>query len=245
MLKKGIMKCFEAYLYDDNGDVLAVDENLTSASLSQACEEAEIRNGKDNSVWSVINHSKTLEGEIQSNILDIEKIALLAGSSIVSGATTVHTQATVYTIASRSITLAETPLSEDDVKIVDIEKDVVLKKTTDYTMEGKTITFTSLDAKDVKVLPYKYTSVAGAKEIVISSDKFPAACRLLLKSVYINEEQEITHTVEVELPVVKPKADWSLSTQSDFSGGMDNTLSFKAQKDAGGNLGYIRFIPRA
>ena len=34
MLKKGIMKCFEAYLYDDNGDVLAVDENLTSASLS-------------------------------------------------------------------------------------------------------------------------------------------------------------------------------------------------------------------
>lgn len=244
MLNKGIMKCFEAYLFDDNGNVLAVDENLTSASLTQACEEAEIRNGRENSVFSVINHSKSLEGELVSNVLDVEKIALLAGTSLVEGATTAHTQATTYTIDSQEITLDETPLSGDDVKIVDIEKDVVLKKTTDYTISGKTITFTSLDAKDVKVLPYKYTSVAGAKEIVISASNFPASCRLLLKSVYIDAEQNVTHDVEVELRI-KPSANWSLSTQSDFSGGMDNTLAFKAIEDSKGNLGYIRFLPRA
>ena len=242
-MKKGIIKCFEAFMYDNNGSVLVVDENLTSASLTQACEEAEIKNGKDNSTWAIMSHSKTLEGELVSNVIDIEKIAMQAGTSIVSGATTAHTQATVYTIAGNTITLDETPLSEDDIKIVDIEKDVVLKKTTDYTVEGKAITFTSLDAKDVKVLPYAYTTVTGAKEIVISASKFPTSCKLLLKSVYIDEEQNVTHDVEVEMRV-KPSANWSLSTQSDFTGGMDNTLAFKAIKDAKGNLGYIRFIPR-
>lgn len=243
MLKKGIVKCFEAFMFDDKGNVLVVDENLTSASLSQACEEAEIKNGKENSTWSVMQHSKTLEGELVSNVLDIEKIAMQAGTSIISGATTAHTQAAVYTIADSEVTLEETPLSEDDIKIIDLEKDEVLKKDTDYTVLGGTITFTSLDDKDVKVLPYAYTSVAGAKEIVISASKFTKACKLLLKSVYIDEEQNITHDVEVEMRV-KPSANWSLSTQSDFTGGMDNTLAFKAIKDAKGNLGYIRFIPR-
>lgn len=245
MLTKGIVKCFEAFMYDDEGNVLAVDENLTSASLTQAAEEAEIKNGMDNSEWSVIHHSKTLEGELQSNVLDIEKLALQAGSAIVEGATTVHTSAKVYTIESKSITLEKTPLSEDDIKIVDVKTDKILKKTTDYTISETAVTFISLDNQDVKVLPYKYTSVADAKEIVIAADKFASACKLLLKSVYIDENQNITHDVEVEIPKIKPSSNWSISTQSDFTSGMDNTLSFKAIKDSKGNLGYIRFIPRA
>ena len=249
MFKKGIIKCFEAYLYDDNGDVLAVDENLTSASLSQACEEAEIRNGKHNSVWSVINHSKSLEGELQSNILDIEKIALLAGSSIVKGATKMHTNAVVLELEDDTATLPQAPLSNDEVKIIDVAADKVLTmgalESGDYTISSTTVTFNSgrKPTGEIKVLPYAYNAVDG-EEIVIASDKFPTVCKLLLKSVYIDEDQNITHDVEVEMKV-KPSSNWSISTQSDFTSGMDNTLSFKAIKDSKGNLGYIRFIPRA
>ncbi|WP_297993926.1 hypothetical protein [uncultured Clostridium sp.] len=245
MFKKGIVKCFEAFMYDNEGNVLAVDENLTSASLTQAAEEAEIKNGMDNSNWSVIHHSKTLEGELQSNVLDIEKLALQAGSAITKGATTVHTSSKVYGVKSKTITLEKEPLVEEDVKIINLKTDEILGADTDYTITGATVTFTSLDNQNVKVLPYKYESVAGAKEIVIAADKFASACKLLLKSVYIDEDQNITHDVEVEIPKIQPSSNWTLTTQADFTSGIDNTLPFKAIKDSNGNLGYIRFIPRA
>lgn len=247
MLKKGIMKCFEAYLYDDNGDVLAVDENLTSASLSQACEEAEIKNGKDNATWATIQSSKTLTAELQTNVLDINKLVVQAGSSIVKGATKMHTNAVVLKLTGDTATLPETPLSSDDVKIINVVTDEVLSMgavDADYTIASTTVTFNSgkRPTGEIKVLPYAYNAVNG-EEIVIASDKFPAVCKLLLKSVYIDEDQNITHDVEIEMKV-KPSADWTLSTQSDFGQGMDNTLSLKAQKDAEGNLGYIRFLKR-
>lgn len=247
MLKKGIMKCFEAYLFDDNGGVLAVDENLTSASLSQACEETEIKNGADNSTWATIQSGKSITAELQTNVLDINKLCVQAGASIVKGATTMHTNAVVLEVEGDTVTLPETPLSNDTVKIVDVETDeiLVMGASDDYEIAGTTVTFGSGKAPKgaVKVLPYAYTALQG-EEIVIAANKFPTACKLLLKSVYINEDQDITHDVEIELPVVKPSADWSLSTQTDFSQGMDNTLTLKAQKDDKGNLGYIRFLKR-
>jgi len=249
MLKKGIMKCFEAYLYDDNGDVLAVDENLTSASLSQACEEAEIKNGKDNATWATIQSSKTLTAELQTNVLDINKLVVQAGSSIVKGATKMHTNAVVLELEDDTATLPQAPLSNDEVKIIDVAADKVLTmgalESGDYTISSTTVTFNSgkKPTGEIKVLPYAYNAVNG-EEIVIASDKFPAVCKLLLKSIYIDEDQNITHDVEVEMKV-KPSADWTLSTQADFGQGMDNTLTLKAQKDSKGNLGYIRFLKRA
>ncbi len=245
MFKKGIIKCFEAFMYDNEGNVIVVDENLTSTSLTQAAEEAEIKNGMDNSQWSVIHHSKTLEGELQSNVLDIEKLALQAGSAITKGAKTVHTSSKVYDIKSKTITLSKEPLAEEDVKIINLKTDEVIEEGVDYTITGATVTFTSLDNQNVKVLPYKYESASGTKEIVIAADKFASPCKLLLKSVYIDEDQNITHDVEVELPKIQPSSNWTLSTQADSTSGIDNTLPFKAIKDNSGNLGYIRFIPRS
>lgn len=248
MLKKGIMKCFEAYLFDDKGNVLAVDENLTSASLSQACDETEIKNGKDNSTWASIQSGKTITAELQTNVLDVQKLVVQSGSAIVKGATTMHTNAIVLDVDDDAITLPETPLDEKSVKIIDMTTDevLVMGSSDDYEIAGTTVTFNSMKvpAGEVKVLPYTYTAIEG-EEIVIAAEKFPTACKLLLKSVYVNEKQEITHDVEVELPVAKPSADWTLSTQTDFTQGMDNTLTIKAQKDAKGNLGYIRFLKRA
>lgn len=247
MLKKGIMKCFEAYLFDNKGNVLAVDENLTSASLSQACEETEIKNGADNSTWATIQSGKSITAELQTNVLDINKLCVQAGASVVKGATTMHTNAVVLELDEDTITLPETPLSNESVKIVDIATDevLVMGSSDDYEIAGTTVTFNSMKKPTgaVKVLPYAYTSVSG-EEIVIAASKFPTACKLLLKSVYINEDQEITHDVEIEMKA-KPSADWSLSTQTDFSQGMDSTLTLKAQKDDKGNLGYIRFLKRA
>lgn len=243
MLNKGIMKCFEAYLYNDKGEIIAVDENMTSSSISQTATENLIKNGADNATWATFQSGKEITCELASNVIDINKLMVQAGASLVKGATNCHSKAEVYTVSENKITLPNIPIDGKKIQIVDLAKDELIKSS-NFSVAESAVTFTGLDSlKEVKVLPYEYLESTG-EQIVISASQFPTGCKLVLHSIMINEKQQAINRVEIELPVVKPSADWSLSSQSDFSSGMDNTLSLKAQKDAKGNLGkqYCPYI---
>lgn len=230
------MKCFEAYLYNDKGEIIAVDENMTSSSISQTATENLIKNGADNSTWATFQSGKEITCELASNVIDVNKLMIQAGASLVKGATKCHTKAQTYTVSASKITLEQTPVDATKIQIVDLATDEVIAKTS-YSTSALVVTFTGLEGlKEVKVLPYEYLESDG-EQIVISASQFPVGCKLVLHSIMINEKQQAVNRVEIELPVVKPSADWSLSSQSDFSSGMDNTLSLKAQKDSLGNLG--------
>ena len=241
MLNKKIVNVFDAFFYLD-GKIALVQENLTSSSISSTVQNALIKNGRSNKTWSSIDYDKEVSIELQSNVLDINQIAMACGSAIVKGATTVYTEAKVYTIDERKITLEKTPLNEDEIQIINLATDEVLKKTTDYTISGTAITFTSITG-DVKVLPYTYTSVADAKEIVIAADKFAKAGRLVLKSVMMDDMQNVTDEVEIVIEKCKPSSDFTISSSSDISNGNDNTLTLKALAADDGSLGKIHLIP--
>lgn len=179
--------------------------------------------------------------ELQSNVLDFNQIALSCGSAIVKGATTVYSEAKVYTISETKIKLDNAPLTTNEVQIVKIDTDEVLESSA-YSISGSDVTFTSVTG-DVKVLPYTYTSVEGAKEIVISADKFAQAGKLVLKSVMVDELQKVTDEVEIVIEKCKPASDFTISASGDISNGNDNTLSLKALASEDGSLGKIHLIP--
>lgn len=242
MLSKKILNCFDAYFYLD-GKIALVQENLTNSSISSTVQNSLIKNGRGNKTWASIDYDKELNVELQTNVIDFAQIALSAGSAITEGAITVYSEAKVFTIASNKISLDQTPLNASEVQIVDIATDKVLVETTDYSISGKDVTFTSLDAQDVKVLPYTYTSVEGAKEIKIAADKFASAGRLVLKSIMIDEGQKATDYVEIIIEKAKPASDFTISAASEINNGNDNTMTLKALADDKGNLGYIHLIP--
>lgn len=241
MISKKIINCFDAYFYL-NGKIALIQENLTSSELSSTVQNSLIKNGRSNSTWSSLDYDKELNVSLQSNVIDINQIALAAGSAIIEGATTVYTEAKVYTIAGTTITLGKTPLNASEIQIVEVATDKVLVETTDYTVSDTTVTFIKTTG-DVKVLPYTYTSVEGAKKITIAADKFAEAGRLVLKSVMVNESQKVTDGVEIVIEKCKPNSDFTIAASSDVSGGNDNTISLKALVDDKGNLGYINLIP--
>lgn len=241
MLNKKVLNVFDAYFYLD-GKIALVQENLTDSSISSTVQNSLIKNGRGNKTWASIDYDKELNVELQTNVIDFNQIALSAGSAIVEGATTVYTEAKVHTISGTKITLAKEPLVSSEVQIIEVATDKVLKETTDYTISGTDVTFTSITG-DVKVLPYTYTSVAGAKEIKIAADKFASAGKLVLKSVMINEGQKATDYVEIVIEKCKPASDFTISSASEINNGNDNTMTLTALADDKGNLGYIHLIP--
>lgn len=240
MLNKKVINVFDAYFYID-GKIALIQENLTSSSISSTVQNALIKNGRGNKTWASIDYDKELNVELQSNVLDFNQIALSCGSAIVKGATTVYSEAKVYTIAETKITLDKAPLTTSEVQIVKIDTDEVLESSS-YSISGSDVTFTNVTG-DVKVLPYTYTSVEGAKEIVISADKFAQAGKLVLKSVMVDELQKVTDEVEIVIEKCKPASDFTISASGDISNGNDNTLSLKALASEDGSLGKIHLIP--
>lgn len=241
MVKKSIINVFDAYLYL-NGKIALIQENLTNSSISSTVQNSLIKNGRGNKTWASIDYDKELNVELQTNVIDFNQIALSAGSAIVEGATTVYTEAKVHTISGTKITLAKEPLVSSELQIIEVATDKVLKETTDYTISGTDVTFTSITG-DVKVLPYTYTSVASAKEIKIAADKFASTGKLVLKSVMIDEGQKATDYVEIVIEKAKPASDFTISSSSEVSNGNDNTMTLTALADDKGNLGYIHLIP--
>lgn len=244
-MKKHIFKVFDMYAYAQDGTLLFIDENLESASLAQSAEQSTINNGKDNAKWSTLNHSKELKLTADSNVLDIDKFIAIAGNSVISGATKMHCDAVVLTPVADAITLPKTPLVSTSVQILDVETDKIIEPA-NYTIVGTTLTFGAghIPTGDVKVIPYEYTQATGAEEVVISAKGFPSAFKVVLKTVAIDETDTITHDVEIEIPKMMPSANFELTTSSNHTDGMSNSIELDALKDSKSNYAYIRFLER-
>ena len=246
MLKKGLVKCFDVYGYSlDDNTLLFVDENMTNSALSSEAEKAEIRNGMENSIWSTLNFGKKLKLSLASNVVDFNKIALLAGDSIVSGAITMYTTAKVYEIdpTASTITLDKEPIDPTSVQIIDIATDKLIDPA-DYTITTDTIDFTTGgNTGKVKVVPFAYNEING-EELVIDAEKFPTAFKVVLKTVYVDENGKVSKDVIIELPKCMPSSTWSLSAKTDYANPDDNSLELDCLQDDFGALGRIKFVAR-
>ena len=246
MLKKGLVKCFDVYGYSlDDNTLLFVDENMTNSALSAEAEKSEIKNGMENSIWSTLNFGKKLKLSLASNVVDFNKIALLAGDSIVSGAITMYTTAKVYEIdpVAFTVTLDKEPIDPTSVQIIDIATDKLIDPA-DYTITTDTIDFTTGgNIGKVKVVPFAYNEING-EELVIDAEKFPTAFKVVLKTVYVDENGKVSKDVIIELPKCMPSSTWTLGTKTDYANPDDNTLELECLKDDFGALGRIKFVAR-
>ena len=248
MLKKGLVKCFDVYGYSlDDNTLLFVDENMTNTGLESACETSEIRNGMENSVWSKLNYAKSLKLSLASNVVDFNKIALLAGDSIVSGVITSYTSAKVYEIDPVVFTIAldKEPIDPTTLQIVDIATDKLIDPANfTYDQTTNTVDFTTGgNTGKVKVVPFAYNELNG-EELVIDAEKFPTAFKVVLKTVYVDENGKVSKDVIIELPKCMPSSTWTLGTKTDYANPDDNTLELECLKDDFGALGRIKFTDR-
>lgn len=239
MFNKRIFNVFNSY-FKVNGVTVLANENLTSASISRTVQEAIIKNGIANKTWSKLEYDAELNIEMASNVMSFEQIAMSCGSAIIEGATTDYTMAEKYDVEGNAIELKETPLNDDELEIVDIATDKLLKSS-DYSVSGKAVTLTASAPEGVKVLPYKYTA-QNASKITISSDKFSEAGELVLETYAVDNQAKITDKVTIVIHKAKPSSNFTIATSADVSSGNDNTTTVVAL-DNEGSFGEIILTP--
>lgn len=241
MVKSFLLDVFDAY-FKIGGKTLFMSENLTQSSIKGGASEKEIKNGKGNALWGLLESDKTFEVTLDSNVLDFGLLATQCGTTVVTGEGTAFNPPITATIGTvKTVTLPHAPLSTSKLEVVDLAKDELMTNT-QYSVSGTTLTFTSFTG-EVKVLPYEYTCTS-LQTITIGADKFATAGELILIGSEIDSTNKVVSEVQIYIPLAKPSSNFDLSSQSSI-GDASNSVTIKALKDASGNLGYIKRIPKA
>lgn len=235
MIEKRLMNCFDVYGYMDDGLVF-VQENLTNSSISGTAQNSIIRNGIGNKAWTSIDYQKELSVEIQTNVIDLNQIALACGTEVIKGAVTTRARAKVLKNVTTH-TLSPVPQDDAGVIIVNIDTDEIVE---DATIQNGVITFAQQG--NYKVMPYEYVSVPNAERIEIATDRFPSAMKLVMVTTMVDRNSQVVADVIIEIPKAKPTADFTISSASDISNGNDNTVTFTALDDDG-IFGHITVVP--
>ena len=235
MIEKSLMNVFDCYGYM-NDKLVFVQENLTNSSISGTAQNSIIRNGIGNKTWSSIDYQKELSVEIQTNVIDLNQIALACGTEVIKGAVVTRARAKVLKdVATHTLS----PVPEDDAKviIVNTDTDEIVE---DARIESGVITFR--EKGNYKVMPYEYVSVPNAERIEIATDKFPSAMKLVMVTTMVDRNGKVIADVIIEIPRAKPAADFTIASASDISNGNDNTVTFTAL-DNDGTFGHITVVP--
>ena len=207
---------FDAYLYDSNDNLILVQENLTGSDVVGKADSLDVKNGRGGGIFAKLLYNKQVDITLKTNTFNFSTLALLCGTSVGTGNSTSYSAPQSLTVATKVITLGDTP--KDSTKVEIYDKDNAKIISTAYAIVDKVVTFTAstYDTTEVRVMPYEYDcSGDSIKEIVVDADKFPSACKLILKGI-----EKDSNTAEfAELTIIcekaQPSTDFSLSTSSE------------------------------
>lgn len=212
--KNLIVDVFNAYYYGKDGNMIFKSENLTEAGISASNDQDEIRNGQGNGLFAVLNKNKTVEVTLSENVFDFKGLALNSGTNVVIGEGLGYTKTqNIVAVADSSnvkITLEKEP-REGAAVMCSVNNKVV-----NGTLSGSDITFTTgvLAGDVVTVEAYEYT-VPSAEKIVIKSDEFPRAGKLVLQTLEISPDMEPVAYIYIVFDKATPTGTWEINTTSE------------------------------
>lgn len=218
-----LVDIFDAYLFKPNPltgekELVFKSENLTESGIENALDKVEVRNGKRNKLFAILQSNKSANVTLTQNVFNFEAIAVNTGEEIVTGAGVGLTDEVTLTVVDDSgdlkITLPELPLD----KVVLFKDGVALVETTDYTISDKEVTIikSGIDENDkIVVVPYKFETSAKTRTITVKADTLAKGGELILKTIEIDKNNNKVADFYVRFPNVVPDGEWSISLSSE------------------------------
>ena len=218
-----LVDIFDAYLFKPNPltgekELVFKSENLTESGIENALDKVEVRNGKRNKLFAILQSNKSANITLTQNVFNFEAIAVNTGEEIVTGAGVGLTDEVTLTVVDDSgdlkITLPELPLD----KVVLFKDGVALVETTDYTVSDKEVTITKsgiVEDDKIVVVPYKFETSAKTRTITVKADTLAKGGELILKTIEIDKNNNKVADFYVRFPNVVPDGEWSISLSSE------------------------------
>lgn len=207
---------FDAYLYDSSDKLILVQENLIGSDVVGKADSLDVKNGRGNGLFATLLFNKKVDITLKTNTFNFSTLAMLCGTSVGTGSGTSYSAPQDLKVATKVITLGEAPKDSTKVEIYDANNTLIIS--TAYAIVDKVITFTASTYDDtyVRVMPYEYACTGDTvKEIVVSADKFPSACKLVLKGIEKDENSAEFAELTIICEKAQPSTDFSLSTSSE------------------------------
>lgn len=238
-----IVDVFDA-VYQQDGKTVFYSQNLTSANLSNQLDKEEVRNGKGNALFAVLNKNKTATITLGTNVFSFSTVCMTSGAEIVTGKGVAYAPIKNYTLDSdKSIVLDQIPLESDKLEFINVATNEEAKGT--YTAEGNKVTFADLKEGDkVRCMVYTYESAEGASTITVNAEDFATGGKLILTTYERNADNKIIADIAIVCERVVPEGNWEINTQSEVQP-TDLEITMNILKDDEGNLYKIIRTPRA
>lgn len=238
-----IVDVFDAE-YRKDGKTVFYSKNLTSTGISNEIEQEEVRNGKGNALFAVLNKNKSAKITLGTNVFSFSTVCMTSGAEIVTGAGVGYAPIKEYTLdTDKSIALEHTPLDSTELQFVDPKTGEEVKGT--YAQEGDKVTFTTLSKGDlVRCMTYKFESAEGSSVITINAEDYATGGELILTTYERNADNKIISDIAIVCQRVIPDGNWELNTQSEVQP-TDLEITLNVMKDDEGNLYKIIRVPRA
>ncbi|MGL4450749.1 MAG: hypothetical protein ACRCX8_18980 [Sarcina sp.] len=235
--KNLIVDIFDAYVYNAQGECIMFSENLTESGITGSADQEEVRNGKGNEIFAIINKNKNLEVTLTENVFDFKSLAYKNGTQVVSGegVGSVGTQELIASGASSSVkvTLAKAPLHP--AKVVCTKDGVVVSG----TVSGSDVTFsTGVTAGDKIVVEPYMTALTSVEKIVIKADEFPTANTLILQTIELDKGMNHVADIFIVIDRATPNGAWEINPGSERQA-TNSAYTFKVAANSSGELATI------
>lgn len=239
--KNIIVDVYTAYYYV-NGSLVYTSKNLVKGGLNTKVTTDDVRNGKNNQLWSILQTDKAVDVTLTENTFNFDTLAMLTGTEIVTGAGKGYSQEVdLVADATKAITLPVAPITGAVLTMVCDGKEVT------GTLADLKVTFTTgvSEKSVVRVYPYQIATGANAQTLTVNASKFPSGGELVLKTVEVSADKKIVSDIEIVCPNALITGDFKLDTTSKVQAGESDIAMRICAYNDNGDLYRIVRTPRA
>lgn len=214
-----IADVFEMILIDNDGDVVGTT-TLQDANIEVSVQENDVRGGRGNQLYGILHADRDIAISANDINFRYDWLAKQLGQDIATGAGVAYAMPKFYKVATKKITLEETPLaSGHELAVYSADG----QKISGATVTGDEVDFTAAtpavaDGDDVEVRTFKYATPAETQQIKIDNEVFAKGVKAVLETVEVDEESEtVTHKLQYEFHKAIPTGNFSMNTASERS----------------------------
>jgi len=241
MLEKYLLSdVFDAWFFNSKGELICMSQNLTQSDITGTSDTVEVRNGRGNALFAMLQHNKNIEVKLATNVFDFHTLALQTGSQVATGEGTSFTAPYTTKVVNGLVPIPQIPMDSDVSRVNIFCNDARIIPTEPFAIDevnGCILLNTDLyDGKEVFVNPFEYElSEEDAKviqEIVVRADSFTKAGKLLLRGWLKNQDTADIKELIIVFDKAQPISNFNLVTTSEVSPS-ETEITLNALSDKG------------
>lgn len=214
-----IADVFDVILVDNDGEVIGTT-TLTEANIDVTVQENDVRGGKGNQLLGILHSDRDIAINLTDAEFKYDWLAKQFGQDIITESGVAWAMPKWYEavddMGEVTITLDNTPLTEDsNLKIYDVSG-AEIAETTGYTINENIITLVDgAEGDRVEVRTYKYDTDESTKVIEIDNSIFAKGVQCILETLEITGEEEPVATIQYQFEKALPSGNFTASTASE------------------------------